>query len=75
MLLIGDILQDARMVDDSRHSHVVRVGFCNKATACVDAYLEHFDLVISRDGSLCPVLSILNRVVDAKNESVTNEAR
>ena len=62
------------MVDDARHENVLRVGFCNKATACEEAYLEHFDMVISQDGSLCPVLSVLNKVVDAKNE-VAGEVR
>lgn len=45
------------MVCDTKHEHVLRIGFYNDKNdkSLLDSYMEKFDLVISGDGSLCPV--------------------
>lgn len=62
VILMGDILQDANMCNNSDHETVLRIGFLNEFEdeAKLNRYLEKFDLVIADDGSLCPVMSILN---------------
>lgn len=61
---MGDIIADAFMASDSKHDTVVRVGFLNKLSdpLMLESYMETFDLVISDDGSLCPVLSLLEEI-------------
>ena len=63
VVLMGDILQDAYMCCDSKHDTVVRVGFLNKGESAgqevLNKYMSKFDLVIAGDGSLCPVLVLL----------------
>ena len=70
MILLGDIVEDARMAKDSEHDTIVRIGFMNENkgihkrefTYKLKKYLEKFDVVISEDGSLCPVLHLLSQL-------------
>lgn len=66
MILLGDIIEDHYMVDNSKHDTVLRIGFMNKVVDCdmeksfeMKRYKEKFDIVISDDGSVCPVLHVL----------------
>lgn len=60
---MGDILDDSKMVNEKVHDVVLKVGFFNakedKANL-IENYLENFDVVIPNDGSLMPVVEILN---------------
>jgi len=60
------MLTDARMACDSKHEHVVRVGFFNtQETKFEDSekfktFYETFDVVIAGDGPLTPVNTLLS---------------
>ena len=60
---MGDILDDAKMACDSKHDTVLRVGFLNKNDPeKFDKFLDKFDLVVTEDGSLCPVIDLLESI-------------
>lgn len=60
-ILLGDILQDAQMCDDSDYDNVIRIGFLDEPEKeKLDMHLSVFDLVIANDGSMCPIMHILN---------------
>lgn len=73
IILMGDILEDHHMVDTSKHETVLRIGFLNKSPNDQDEYnfemkryKEKFDIVISDDGSICPILHTLSILGDHK---------
>ncbi len=62
MLVMGDLVEDIEMVDESKHDLVLKVGFLNspdKHPDLLQKYQDSFDLVITGDGSLEPVLTLL----------------
>ena len=66
---MGDILEDAYMACDTRHDTVLRIGFLNvrdklEMSEKLVKYKEVFDIVISDDGSLDPVLHLLESIRD-----------
>ena len=70
---MGDIIEDHHMVDTTRHETVLRIGFLNKRPNDEEEYnfemkryKDKFDIVISDDGSICPVLHILSILGDHK---------
>ena len=84
VILMGDIIEDHHMVDNQRHDNVLRIGFLNKKETCSDEFMfelkrykEKFDLVISEDGSICPILHIFglfgDHEVSVKPEVVNME--
>ena len=63
------------MACDTKHDTVLRVGFLN-SNNCenkLQQYQETFDIVIADDGSLCPVLYLLEQLFDASRELQINE--
>ena len=68
LLLMGDILEDAKIACDSRHRNVLRVGFYNDALdkmneAKLANFQKVFDIVVCGDGSLTPVIKILHYLI------------
>lgn len=62
VMVMGDILDDVRMVRDSEHHVVLKVGFLNdlvKDQSKKDEYMDTFDMVILGDGSMEPVNEML----------------
>lgn len=62
VMVMGDILEDVRMVKDSEHTTVLKVGFLNDVNAekrVQEEYMDTFDIVIVGDGSLDPINSII----------------
>ncbi len=62
---MGDILEDVKMVRESRHEVHLKIGFMNDSVSqahLVDDFLKTFDIVIEGDGSLETVNHILTRV-------------
>lgn len=60
---MGDILDDSKMVNEQAHDVILRIGFFNKkeeSQELIENYLRTFDVVITHDGTLHPVVSILN---------------
>jgi hypothetical protein len=63
---MGDIIEDSKMPKDSEHENLLKIGFFNttEGHATLEDFTKHFDLVISGDGSLCPVLYLLQNLYD-----------
>ena len=61
LIVMGDIIEDSKMPRDSEHDHLLKIGFFNTAEghATLEDFTKHIDLVITGDGSLCPVLYLL----------------
>ena len=65
VLLLGDTIEDAQMVNDVDADSVIRVGFLNEAVQENRAtYLRAYDIVICNDASLAPVIELLKTLCD-----------
>lgn len=63
VLIMGDILDDVKMVRESLHDVVLKIGFLNdmqKNSHLTEEFTKTFDIVITGDGSLSPVNYLLN---------------
>lgn len=64
VMVMGDILDDVRMVKENSHGNVLKVGFLNESVTdekTREEYMDTYDLVIMGDGSLDPVNHILKQ--------------
>lgn len=60
-VVLGDIIQDAEICHDEDYATVLRVGFMNtQDQSKIDYYSEHFDMLINGDGSIGPVVKMLD---------------
>ena len=60
VLLLGDTIEDAQMVNDTDADCVIRVGFLNEAVEeNRAAYQRAYDIVICNDASMAPVIELL----------------
>lgn len=56
VLLMGDHLKDAEMIEGGNHDTVLRIGFLNTSSEINrKVYREVFDLVLEGDGSFAPI--------------------
>lgn len=65
VLIMGDILDDVKMIRDTKHDVVLKVGFLNdmkRTSHLLDEFSKAFDIVITGDGSLQPINFLLNKV-------------
>lgn len=68
---MGDILDDVKMVRESLHDVVLKVGFLNdieKNSHLIEEFTKTFDIVIAGDGSLQPVNYLLEKVFSGEND-------
>jgi putative NIF3 family GTP cyclohydrolase 1 type 2 len=57
LILMGDIIADSCMARDNKHEHVLKVGFFNgHGKVTLEEFSKHFDVVITGDGTLCPIV-------------------
>ena len=66
VIIMGDILEDVKMVREHRHEVHLKIGFLNDSVAHAhlkDEFMRTFDIVIEGDGSLEVVNHILKRVM------------
>mmetsp|Transcript_49386 Transcript_49386/g.139869 ORF Transcript_49386/g.139869 Transcript_49386/m.139869 type:complete len:84 (-) Transcript_49386:63-314(-) len=66
VILLGDSMGDVTMGDGGPFppSTILRIGFCNKdLDANLDNYKRAFDCVILNDGSMAPVVTLLEGVI------------
>lgn len=64
VLLLGDTIEDAQMVNDADADGVIRVGFLNEAVEENRAvYQRAYDVVICNDASMAPVIELLEAVL------------
>ena len=60
VLLMGDTIEDAQMVNNADADSVIRVGFLNESVEeNRAAYLRAYDIVICNDASMTPVIELL----------------
>jgi hypothetical protein len=67
VLIMGDILDDVKMIRESVHETVLKIGFLNdiqKNSHLTEEFLKAFDIVITGDGSLYPVNHLLESVFE-----------
>ena len=68
---MGDILDDVKMIRDSMHETVLKIGFLNDLknnSNLTQEFLKAFDIVITGDGSLHPVNLLLENVFSKEQE-------
>ena len=71
VLIMGDILDDVRMVRESLHDVVLKIGFLNdieKNSHLTEEFTKTFDVVITGDGSLHPVNYLLGKVFCSEHD-------
>ena len=76
VVVMGDILEDVKMVRDSKHSTVLKVGFLNDLESqghLLDEFSKTFDIVITGDGSLQHVNYLLKRMFKLDASEDMNE--
>ena len=67
VIVMGDIIEDSFMVRENFHDTILRVGFMNEenpTSRIVTCFRNNFDLIVSKDGSLCPVNASLMSMFD-----------
>ena len=68
IVVVGDIIEDARMVRSSQHDVILRVGMLVNAkkpehlVKQIKSFKQTFDLIIAGDGSFCPLVDTLRIV-------------
>jgi hypothetical protein len=65
IILLGDTVEDSKIVDAQDHETVLKIGVLNPFKEGVswhrrNLHMNNYDVVIEGDGSLCPVVEILN---------------
>lgn len=63
VIIMGDILEDVKMVRESEHDVVLKVGFLNDLEEnghLMPEFIKTFDIVVTGDGSLQPINFLLN---------------
>ena len=70
VLLLGDTIEDAQMVNDADATRVIRMGFLNEAVEENSAaYLRAYDIVICNDASMAPVIELLASLASPEETS------
>ena len=68
---MGDIIPDSKMSRDEKHDQLIKIGFFNgdrdHSSVPLEDFQKHFDLVITGDGTLCPVMYTLQNLFAAKS--------
>ena len=55
IIVMGDIVEDVKMVDETKHDIVLKIGFLNdieNQSHMIEKYMDTFDMVIAGDGCL-----------------------
>jgi len=62
VIVMGDLITDAYMAKTQEHETILRVGFLNTEehyAQQIDKFMKTFDIIVYRDGSLCPIVHTL----------------
>ena len=64
VLILGDTIEDAQMVNDADADCIIRVGFLNESVKENRAAYQHaYDIVICNDASMAPVIELLEALL------------
>ena len=75
LILMGDIIADSQMSRDHEHDHVLKVGFFNgHGEVTLEQFAKHFDVVITGDGTLCPIVRTVQGLFGTYKDSEQLEA-
>lgn len=67
VLLLGDTLEDAQMVDTADCDRIIRVGFLNESVSANRAeYLRVYDVVICHDAPMTAAIELLKTLLHAR---------
>lgn len=75
IIVMGDIIEDSFMVRESHHDTILRVGFLNKQDVekkDLIAFKNTFDLILSGDGSFCPIQASLEALFTEKEPALND---
>jgi hypothetical protein len=60
VILLGDLIEDAGMVDPEKHDTIVKVGFLNEPDdEKLEGFAQVYDVVVQQDGCMHAVNAIL----------------
>ena len=63
VILLGDTLEDVKMVEDAEHDCVIRVGFLNEdVEKNCEIYLSVYDVIICYDGAMHYVVDLIEEI-------------
>ena len=65
VIIMGDILEDVKMVNESVHNVVLKIGFLNEPkthSVLIEEFKKIYDIIIVGDGSLMPVNYLLRKM-------------
>lgn len=68
VIVMGDIVEDGKMACVDTHKTILRIGFLNTEehySRQIDVFKQTFDLIVYRDGSLCPIIYSLKSLFSA----------
>ncbi len=74
-IVMGDLIDDLKMVNSLQHDNVLKIGFCNLPgleNSNLDDYCENFDIVITNDGSLLHLAKIISFLTDLEEDLILN---
>ena len=64
MLLLGDSLEDVKMVDGFDYKHLIKIGFLdNKIAQNLEQYENSYDVVLLDDSSMDYVNGLLKEII------------
>ena len=76
MIIVGDNLDDVKMVDYSKHDLIFGVGYLNEnEDKLLDNYLKIYDLVIVGDGTFHPINAFLNKAFNMNKDSKFDKSK
>lgn len=65
IILLGDSLSDADMVDGINYDNLIKIGFLNEDVENqIGDYKEKYDLIITGDSSALPVFELIKQIVE-----------
>jgi 5'-nucleotidase len=63
IILVGDAIEDLRILDGVKHEEAIRIGFLNEEIERdLELFKNSFDIVVLDDGTLIPLLEVLKKL-------------
>jgi HAD superfamily hydrolase (TIGR01544 family) len=63
ILILGDMIEDSRMVEGYDFENTIKVGFLEDGMATArDVYSEHFDMLVLNDGDMKRMISLIRKI-------------
>jgi 5'-nucleotidase len=66
VILLGDIINDANMINGFEYNNIIKIGFLNEDNSRLDEFKKAFDVTILNDGSMDYLNILLKELVVVK---------